>query len=272
MFGIIPKPLWVKKTPADELNRILLSLRVLMIKKEDKVILIDSGIGDYHDKQFNDRFAITSTQSPLIGLLREAFNLGPENITDIILTHLHFDHVGGLGTYQNHQPQLLFPNATIHLHRAHYQYALNPTKRDQGSFQKEFFLPWLELYQQQRQIHWLEGKEGVILPEMQINFRVSHGHTPYLVHPYDEKFIYMADLVPTSHHVKIPWVMGYDIHPGQTTIDKEELYPFIYQQNLTMIFEHDPKVWGAQLGSEKDEVSQLFNTNQETSWQKILAP
>ena len=94
-----------------------------------------------------------------------------------------------------------------------------------------------------------------------IFFKTSHGHTPYLLHAYDEKFIYMADLVPTSHHVSIPWVMGYDISPGKTTIDKLNFYDFILQNNLTLIFEHDIKAWGAKIQKKNDSeftIKELF--------------
>src|SRR5262245_15690564 len=97
MFGIIPKPLWSKQIPADELNRIQMSLRVMLIQTKTKNILVDTGIGDYHGEKFDDRFGVVGPKNPLIEKLEKQFNLKPENITDLIITHLHFDHVGGLG-------------------------------------------------------------------------------------------------------------------------------------------------------------------------------
>lgn len=247
MFGIIPKPLWSKKIPADELNRIQLSLRVMLIQTRTRNILIDTGIGDYHGEKFDDRFGVEGVKNPLIVALKKASGLSAEDITDLIVSHLHFDHVGGLGG--NETQSLLFPSATLHIHRQHYEYALNPTMRDTGSFQQEYFRPLIEKADQNGKVHWIDGKEGVILEDHgeTLSFKCSFGHTPWLMHAYDENFIYMADLVPTSAHVPIPWVMGYDINPGQTTIDKSEFYQFILERDLTLIFEHDMNVWGAKI-------------------------
>jgi glyoxylase-like metal-dependent hydrolase (beta-lactamase superfamily II) len=247
MFGIIPKPLWSKAIAADELNRILLSLRVMLIQTPRRNILIDTGIGDYHGEKFDERFGVVGEKNPLAQLLKTHFNLNPDDITDLIISHLHFDHVGGLG--REGSGYLVFPQAQLHLHREHYNYSLNPTLRDAGSFHQQYFGPLIEVAQSKGKIHWLEGHQGLILEdgEDKIWFRCSHGHTPYLVHAYDEKFIYMADLVPTSHHIPIPWVMGYDISPGQSTRDKQEFYQFISSSDKTMIFEHDMNFWGARL-------------------------
>ncbi|HXH30517.1 MAG TPA: MBL fold metallo-hydrolase [Bacteriovoracaceae bacterium] len=248
MFGIIPKPLWCKAIPADDQNRILLSLRVMLIKTEKRNILIDTGIGDYHGSKFDERFGIQGEKNPLIDLLIKKCQIRPDDITDLIVTHLHFDHVGGLGQTDTEHVSI-FPNATLHVHKQHYAYALSPTLRDIGSFHGQYFKPLIEKAQSQNKIHWLDGDQGEILSDGQdtINFKCSHGHTPFLVHPYDDKFIYMADLVPTSHHVPVAWVMGYDIAPGRTTIDKDSFYKFIQKENLTMIFEHDLKVWGGKV-------------------------
>ncbi len=244
MFGIIPKPLWSKVHPADEQNRIELALRLILIKdqKNKKNILIDTGIGDYHGEKFDARFGILGPGSPLELALKEA-DLLPTDITDLIISHLHFDHVGGIGKSLNGQMIPVLPNAIIHLHQKHYEYSKNPTERDTGSFQIEYFEPVLEWYLERKQVHFVDGMEGDILPG--IKFKCSMGHTPYLLHAYDEKFIYMADLIPTSNHVHIPWVMGYDISPGVTTQDKKHFLSFIKDHALTMIFEHDPLYYGS---------------------------
>jgi hypothetical protein len=107
----------------------------------------------------------------------------------------------------------------------------------------------IEKAQEHGRVHWLYGEEGEIIKDEndELLFKCSHGHTPWLVHPYDQKFIYMADLVPTSAHIPVPWVMGYDISPGITTINKQKFYDFIIQNQLTIIFEHDMKYWGAKI-------------------------
>jgi glyoxylase-like metal-dependent hydrolase (beta-lactamase superfamily II) len=248
MFGIIPKPLWSKAIPADEQNRIELSLRVMLVRTSKRNILIDTGIGDYHGEKFDDRFGVKGPKSPLLEVLKKDFGLSADDITDLIVSHLHFDHVGGLGENQD-EHSLIFKNATLHLHKSHYAYSLKPTLRDVGSFHAQFFKPLIEKAEAAGRVKWHDGDEGTLLEDAgeEIYFKCSHGHTPHLMHAYDEKFIYMADLVPTSHHVPIPWVMGYDISPGITTEDKARFYHFITKKNLTMIFEHDPKIWGAKL-------------------------
>lgn len=245
MFGIIPKPLWEKCSPPDEQNRIDMALRVFLIKTEKKVILIDTGIGDYHGDRFETRFDVRTKKNPLVSLLKNNFNLNPEDVTDIILSHLHFDHAGGLGDSSNP----LFVNATIHLHLRHFDYAKNSNIRDSGSFHKEYFLPLIDFYQKKNQLHFLDDLEGNIL--LDINYKCSFGHTPYMMHAYDDKFIYMADLVPTYGHIKLPWVMGYDMNPGISTTDKKSFYEFIIKNKLTMIFEHDPINWGATIKTDK---------------------
>ena len=237
MFGIIPKPLWNKVHPADEQNRIQLALRLLLIQSGNKNILIDTGIGDYHGKKFDERFAVTSNPSPLILALNK-IGLKPEDITDLIISHLHFDHVGGIAKQEGEKLVPIMPNATLHLHQSHYEYALNPTERDTGSFHTPDFLPIIEFYKNAKQLHWVTGMEGKILDG--VNFKCSMGHTPFLMHPYDEKYIYLADLIPTANHVSIPWVMGYDISPGQSTKDKRNFLQFIFENKLEIVFEHDP--------------------------------
>jgi glyoxylase-like metal-dependent hydrolase (beta-lactamase superfamily II) len=242
MFGIIPKPLWSKVHPADEMNRIELALRLILIKTDEKIILIDTGIGDYHGDKFDQRFAVVGGISPLEHALAE-INLLPSDITDLIISHLHFDHVGGIGKMVDGKMEPVLKNAMVHLHLKHYEYSHHPTDRDGGSFHFEYFKPVLDWYGEHNQLHFVDGMEGDILPGLK--FKCSMGHTPYLLHAYDDKFIYMADLIPTSNHVNIPWVMGYDISPGVTTLDKKHFLQFIEEKHLTIIFEHDPVFFGS---------------------------
>jgi glyoxylase-like metal-dependent hydrolase (beta-lactamase superfamily II) len=264
MFGIIPKPLWQKKIAPDEHNRILMSLRVLFIDMGDKKVLIDTGIGDYHGEKFSSQFDIKTIKSPLSTILKNDLNIDPSEITDIIMTHLHFDHIGGLteGT-----DDITFPNATLHIHSKHYDYSIAPTQRDSGSFQSNVFLPILERYKQLGQINFLNGEDGEIISskDNSIKFKVSFGHTPYMIHPIIDNYIYMADLVPMSHHLNIPWVMGYDIEPGITTLYKEKFYRYIIENNLTMIFEHDNDAWGGniKLDGKRYVFDELFNSTKE---------
>lgn len=267
MFGIIPKPLWNKVHPADEQNRIELALRLILIKKDKKIILIDTGIGDYHDPKFNERFGVVGELSPLEKSLA-TINLKASDITDLVISHLHFDHVGGIGKMVNGILEPVLKNATIHLHKKHYEYSHHPTERDTGSFQIDYFKPMIEWYLSHNQVHFIDGMEGEILPEL--NFKCSMGHTPYLLHAYDDKFIYMADLIPTSNHVSIPWVMGYDISPGVTTQDKKHFLQFINDKQLIMIFEHDPNYFGAAL--KKNEKGDLVCDQKLNSKAKVAYP
>lgn len=250
MFGIIPRPMWSKVAPPDELNRIDLNCQLWVKVTANKVILIDTGIGDYHDEKFNKMFDVR-TKKPAIENCLKTIGIKLTDVTDLVLSHLHFDHVGGLGTNTELGHEVLFKNATLHLHREHYNYAQSPSERDKGSFHNNTFKPLLDYYINNNQIHWLTGKDGEIIPEANLKFLTSMGHTPWLCHPYDEEYIYLADIIPTSNHIHIPWVMGYDINPATTTKDKRRILEFVIDQNLTVIFEHDPKLWGSKVS--KDE-------------------
>jgi glyoxylase-like metal-dependent hydrolase (beta-lactamase superfamily II) len=249
MFGIIPRPMWAKLSPPDDENRIDLALRVFLYDFGEKKILIDGGIGDYHGEKFESRFDIRTKKDPLTKVI-ETSSYKVEEITDIVITHLHFDHVGGLGTVIDEEFTPVFPNARIHLHKKHWEYAKNPTMRDSGSFQKKYFMPLVEYYIERNQVHWVDVEEGTLIEsgEKRLWFKTSHGHTPHQIHPFDQSIIYMADILPTSNHLGIPWVMGYDINPGQSVVDKAELYEFILEKNLALVFEHDPNFWGARIG------------------------
>lgn len=245
MFGIIPHPLWSKVAPPDEANRIDLALRLVLIQTNNRLILIDTGIGDYHDPKFVKNFAISNSDSPLEKAL-SYLGFSPADITDLVISHLHFDHVGGLVKKSGDKLIPVLEQARIHLHKDHYQYALSPTERDAGSFQHAIFRPVVEKFDSEKKVNWLEGKEGLILEEgdYQLCFKQTNGHTPFLIHPYDQKFIYLTDICPTSNHMKGPWVMGYDISPGVSVADKKEILNFASEKELLVIFEHDPKFIG----------------------------
>lgn len=251
MFGIIPKPLWNKVAAADDQNRIDLALRLWLIKTSDRLILVDTGIGDYHGDKFDSRFDVRGGPSPLVSALAQ-LNIKPEQITDLIISHLHFDHVGGIGVIKDDLMVPVFPAARCHVHSDHYDYSQSPTQRDSGSFHTNYFMPVLKYYEEKGLLNLHNGEEGTLF-ELEndkgnfLKFKCSHGHTPFLMHPYDENLIYMADLIPTSNHVSIPWVMGYDISPGITTVDKKSFLEFIDSKNLMMLFEHDPKYWGSRV-------------------------
>lgn len=244
MYGIIPKPLWEKHSAPDHHNRIQLSLRLWLIKTDDRFILVDTGLASHQDTAFQERFDVQGPTHPLSEALGE-LGLRPDDITDLIISHLHFDHAGGMTQKTDQGYTFAFKKAQLHLHRDHYSYALNPTARDSGSFHRHEFQSVIEELDQKQRVTWHQGEHGVILDGLE--YRCSHGHTPWLMHPYNDQYIYLADLIPTAHHVSIPWVMGYDIAPGQTTKDKLEFLQMINQKNLKLIFEHDIDSWGASI-------------------------
>lgn len=250
MYGIIPKPLWNKVHPADEHNRVDLALRLWLMRSGDKVVLVDTGIGDYHGKTFDQRFDVRGKDDPLTQALA-TLDLTPDDITDLVISHLHFDHVGGIGRLNKDDEMVpLFSKATCHVHRQHFEYAQKPTARDSGSFHTHHFMPVLNYYKDQGQLVFHEGEEGLIFnfaQDQPLRFKCSHGHTPWLMHPYTDQYIYLSDLIPTTHHLHIPWVMGYDISPGITTENKQEFLSFIREHNLSVIYEHDPEYWGSSL-------------------------
>lgn len=249
MFGIIPRPLWNKVAPSDSQNRIDLALRLWVIESGEKVILVDTGIGDYHGKKFEERFDVRGKPSPLKLALNE-IGLNPADITDLIISHLHFDHVGGIGEMIDDEMVPVFENANLHLHKSHYEYSLSPTERDGGSFHVKNYLPIIESYENKSKVIWHEDEEGEFFnleDGNSLRYKCSFGHTPWLMHPYDNKMIYLADLIPTSNHVHIPWVMGYDINPGVTTKYKREFLKFIVEKDLILIYEHDPLFWGSKI-------------------------
>lgn len=249
MFGIIPKPLWEKKIHSDETNRINMALRVLVIKIADKTILIDSGIGDYHPDKFNDRHNVSQDKSPLVAALESNLGIAADQVTDIIPSHLHFDHVGGFSQIENGNIMPVFPKATLHLHESHYQYSLNPKLRDSGSFQKQYFEPTIEFYKKNNLINWLKEESGSILSveDYDLKYRCSHGHTPFQVHPFDNDLIFMGDLTPTHAHISPVWVMGYDMQPGVSPDERIEFYEFVQKNQLTMVYDHDIEYWGSKV-------------------------
>lgn len=253
MFGIIPKPLWNKKMPADELNRIDLALRLWLIKTVDRLVLVDTGIGDYHGDQFDDRFDVRGDKSPLEKSL-EDIGFSCDDLTDLVISHLHFDHVGGICKRDESGELIpLFKKTRLHVHEDHLKYSQAPTMRDAGSFHVKTFMPIVNWYKDNNLLHLYKGEEGELfeLGSEKLRFKCSHGHTPWLMHPYNDQYIYMADLIPTSNHVNIPWVMGYDIAPGETTRNKVDFLDFTISKDLKAIYEHDPKVWGSKIA--KDE-------------------
>jgi len=236
MFGIIPKALWERSNPADEKNRITLGGRCLLLQSEKRNVLIDTGIGNGWDEKFSKIYNLDFSNSFLAKSLKKA-GLERENITDVILTHLHFDHTGGAVVFNNGKPQPAFPNAKYYIQQKHFDWAKNPSIKDKGSFITNRFLPLAE--------------EGVLTftdenfqLDDEISFVVSNGHTfsQQLVKISDgnNTLLYCGDLFPTSSHIPLPYVMGYDLQPVKTIEEKLSILPKAVDEDWLLFFEHDP--------------------------------
>lgn len=235
MFGVVPKVMWSKKYPADENNLCNWSMRCLLIVDGDRKILIDNGIGDKQDEKFLRHYYLNGDFSLESSLAKYGFTT--DDITDMVLTHLHFDHCGGSIKY-NDEGKLVpaFKNATYWTTKAQFEWATNPNRREKASYLKENILP----IQESGQLKLIE-EEGEFLPN--IYAKIFNGHTDGQLIPhikYKGKTIaFMADLLPAAAHVPIAWVIAYDTKPLISLKDKERFYKEALEENVILFFEHD---------------------------------
>ena len=237
MFGVVPKTLWNKHNPADDKNLCSWAMRCLLVEDGDKLILIDTGLGDKQDEKFFGFYDLHGD----VTLIKSIQNAGfkPEDITDVLLTHLHFDHVGGAVKYNTGKPVLLptFANATYWSNESHWEWATNPNPREKASFLKENILPVKESGQ-------LKFIEKGFSPFDHIDLIHVDGHTEQMMLPVisykNQKIIYAADLIPSSFHLPLPWVMSYDVRPLVTMQEKESVLKKALEENCILLFEHDP--------------------------------
>lgn len=248
MFGIIPKVLWQKLIPADEDNRIPLSLRVLLIRGEGKTILVDAGMGDSDkaDEKQDAIFAYRRTLGEgLFGALSEA-GVAPEEITHVIATHLHFDHAGGLTRKQGGEFVPAFPEAVHFLQYPHWKWAHAPSERDKGSFRKRDFAPLSSLAP--GRLVFLDGPQE-LFPG--ISVAVVQGHTiaQQMVRISDgtTTLLYAADLFPTRAHLRPAYVMAYDLFPVTSAREKQAILEEAAREGWIIAFEHDPDMSAARL-------------------------
>jgi len=236
MFGIIPKPLWQKTNPPDESNRIKLATRNLLLTGGKRKILIDTGNGNKWDEKSKSIYGFDWTQN-LEGSLKE-LNLAPSDITDVILTHFHFDHTGGSTKIENGKLIPAFPNAKYYVQKENYKWAMNPSERDRGSYLKDSFEPLMK----EGVLNFIEGEEKF---DDEIEFVVVNGHTSaqQLVKICDPSntILYCADLFPTTSHIPLPYVMGYDLQPLVTVEEKKRILTKAIEENWKIFFEHDPE-------------------------------
>ncbi len=236
MFGIVPKPLWERTNPADDMNRIKLATRNLLLVSDSKKILVDTGMGSKWNDKNKEIYAVdqesTSLESSLAGL-----NLKPDDITDVILTHLHFDHTGGSTVNNNGKLEPAFPHATYYVQRENYQWAVDPSERDRGSYIKDNFVPLKEA----GVLMQIEGEKPF---DDEIDFIIVNGHTfgQQLLKLSDSSntFLYCCDLFPTTAHLPLPYVMGYDLQPLVTVDEKKRILKQALDEEWKLFFEHDP--------------------------------
>lgn len=235
MFGIIPKPLWQKTNPADEKNRITLGARCLLLESGSKKILVETGMGEAWEEKFMSIYKVDFSEHTLLKSLDNR-GVQPNEITDVILTHLHFDHTGGSTKTENGKMIPAFPNAKYHVQKEQFDWALNPSDRDKGSFIPHTYLP----LQESGVLNLIEGD---IFFDDEIQFLTVNGHTiaqqMLKLSDSSNTFLFCGDLIPTMYHIPIPYVMGYDIQPLKTVEEKQKYLQLAVDEGWKLIFGHD---------------------------------
>lgn len=246
MFGVVPKSIWNKLNPADENNMCNWALRCLLIEDSNRLILIDTGNGTKQDAKFWSHYYLHGDETLHSSLAKHGFKA--DDITDVILTHLHFDHCGGAVDLVDGKLVTAFKNATYWSNAAHWNWAVHPNAREKASFLKENILP----IQESGQLKFVEvGKQSANrLSEVSfsenISIRFVSGHTEAMMLPqinYNGKtIVYMADLLPSAAHIPLPYVMGYDMFPLTTLNEKKMFLDEAVAGDYILFFEHDPKI------------------------------
>ena len=238
MFGVVPRALWERKIPADDRGRIGMALRAMLIEEVegDRKILVDTGIGKKWDDKGADIYGVDHDRYDLHRSLAER-GLKTSDITDVLLTHLHFDHAGGATRRDGDTFVPTFENATYHLQKGNLEWAQNPTEKDRASYLPENFEPLLR-----EGVLELTDGPGEWLPGIEL--LISHGHTAHMqlphVHGPEGHIAYCADMIPTSVHVPAPWVMAYDNFPLTTIDEKKATLTRAVEEDWILFFEHDP--------------------------------
>jgi glyoxylase-like metal-dependent hydrolase (beta-lactamase superfamily II) len=236
MFGVVPKSIWNKLNPSDSNNMCNWAMRCLLIEDGNQLILIDNGLGNKQDEKFFSYYFLNGEDSLSNSLRKNGFS--ENDVTDMFLTHLHFDHCGGGISRVGEKLELTFPNARYWSNEDHWRWATQPNAREKASFLKENILPM----QESGQLKFVNENEVSPFPQMDIFF--ASGHTDRMMIPkikYKDKTIcFMADLLPSSHHLPLPYVMGYDTRPLLTMQEKEAFLMEAASNNYILFLEHDP--------------------------------
>lgn len=244
MFGVVPKTIWNKINPADENNLCSWALRCLLIEDGNRLILVDNGNGDKQDAKFFSHYHLHGDDTLERSLAKYGFT--KDDITDVFLTHLHFDHCGGSIKREDDKLVPNFKNAAYWSNTEHWQWATEPNEREKASFLKENILPIKE----SGKLKFIdvtkgnESKLGETKFSENITVRFVNGHTQAMMLPqlnYNGKtVVFMADLLPSAGHIPLPYVMGYDMFPLTTLYEKKAFLDEALKGNYLLFFEHDP--------------------------------
>lgn len=237
MFGVVPKTIWQKTNPADTNNLCTWAMRCLLIEDEGRLILVDTGIGNKQDEKFFSHYYLHGDASMDSSLAK--LGLHRDDITDVFLTHLHFDHVGGAVVREGDKLLPAFKNATYWSNEKHWDWAVNPNDREKASFLKENILP----IQESGQLKFIECQDGVSFTG-NISVKFTYGHTDAMMLPLinykGKQVLYMADLLPSAGHLPLPYVMAYDMFPLKTLTEKKKILTEALEKEYILYFEHDP--------------------------------
>jgi len=236
MFGVVPKTIWNKTNPADENNLCTWAMRCLLVEDGDRLILIDTGIGNKQDEKFFKHYYLHGDATMDKSLAAKGFHR--EDITDVFLTHLHFDHVGGAVERQGEKLRPAFRNAFYWSNKEHWEWAVNPNEREKASFLKENILP----IQDSGQLRFINTEDGVKFSE-DFHIKFAFGHTEAMMLPLisykGKQILYMADLLPSVGHLPMPYVMAYDMFPLKTLGEKKIILTEALEKEYILYLEHD---------------------------------
>jgi glyoxylase-like metal-dependent hydrolase (beta-lactamase superfamily II) len=234
MFGVVPKSMWQKLYPADDNNMCTWAMRCMLIEENNRLILIDTGIGNKQDDKFFSHYYLHGDDSLQKSIESKGYSM--DDVTDVILTHLHFDHCGGAITRQNEKLIPAFKNAKYWSNEQHWHTATQPNAREKASFLKDNIMPIME----SGQLSFIKENEAF---SDSIQFIFVHGHTEAMMLPLiqynNQKILYCAELLPSPYHIPLPYVMGYDMQPLITMQEKKEILEKAATENYLLFFEHD---------------------------------
>ncbi len=240
MFGVVPKSFWNKLNPADENNLCSWKMRCLLVEDGNQLILVDTGMGSKQDAKWQGYY-YRHGDGDLVQSIRKA-GFSEKEVTDVILTHLHFDHCGGAVQWNQDRTkfEMTFPNAKYWTHSQHYDWAIHPNPREKATFFKENIMPIKEA----GQLFFINDE--IVPPFNSIDILVADGHTEKMlmpkIHYKNQEIVFAADTIPSMAHIPVPYVMSYDVRPLQTMEEKNELLTQAVANDWLLYFDHDPQI------------------------------